>query len=378
MHSKGSQAGTGILEGARKPRQEPKTDTPQGPAGPEDGGKPGGRDGGQEGAEPATVAATEPATVPASVAVDGESPSTRRQVRRAVKALGLPVGVLALMLAPAWSSAVEAKSGPASFAVAVQDADAPAPAPAAAPMPEPNSGEEALDQARDAKRAAYKLQDAAREVALMDTAALYGRAADAPAWADVERAEAAFRAGEILRALGRELEAQERFGQAASFDEDTEAREFAARGLLELAHLRRRHDDVEGAVVQYDELRARFPEQRRSCAHALTWSGKLMLAGERRDEGRQRLLSFADEYPEYATEAVRNADAVALDHVESGDPTAARKIVADIGTRMTPLLEAGDKQADSIRRALDRMKAAKLLGVPADVANVPEEGESES
>ena len=185
-------------------------------------------------------------------------------------------------------------------------------------------------------------------------------------------------AWEILRSLGREVEARERFEQAASFGDDAEATEFAARGLLELAHLRRRNDDVAGAVAQYDELRARFPEQRRSCAHALTWSGKLMLAGDQRDEGRRRLLSFADEYPEYATEAVRNADTVALDHYASDDVAAARAVVADIAARMAPRLEAGDKPAESIRRALDRMKVSKLLAEPADVADVPEDSDDET
>jgi len=224
------------------------------------------------------------------------------------------------------------------------------------------AGEAALAEASAAKRAAQKLEDEAREQALLDVAARYDAIAGRDSYAVPERTEAAFRAGEILRTLKRADEADTRFLRAVTLGEDVEgAREFAARGLLERAHILRRADDIEAALALYAEVGRRFADQRRSAAHAVTWTGKLLVRDGRLEQGAEVLQGFADGFPEYATEAVRNADLVAVSWWEAGDEPAARATVAWIEGRMEPLLEIGGRQAELVRQALDRMRVTALL-----------------
>jgi len=224
------------------------------------------------------------------------------------------------------------------------------------------AGRAALKDASAAKRAVKGLEDEEREQALLAVAARYEAIAERADYAVPERTEAAFRGGEILRTLKRMDAADARFAQAVTLGEDVQdARGFASRALLEQAHLLRRADDSEGALALYAEVGRRFADQRRSSAHAKSWTGKLLLRDGQLQQGADVLQAFADEFPEYATEAVRNADTVAVAWLESGDESAARTTLAWIQGRMDPLLAEGGRQAELIRQALERMRVTALL-----------------
>jgi len=224
-------------------------------------------------------------------------------------------------------------------------------------------GRAALAEASIAKRAAQKMEGDARSGALASVAERYAGIAGTEAFAAGERAEAAFRGGELLRTLERGDEADDQFARAVELGESSQdGREFAARGLLERAHLKRRGTDVEGALALYAEVGRRFADQRRSAAHARTWTGKLLLKAGRLDEAARHLLGFAEAYPEFAPEAVRNADLLAVAQAQSGDETAARDTIERLRRELEPLMAQGGKAAEEIQAALDGLRVTEILG----------------
>jgi len=263
----------------------------------------------------------------------------RRRARRVVgRRLGVVGAVLALL-------------GPVTMA-GVGDEDAPA----------ADRGETAnsrLDEVSAAKQRAYDLEGDERERALLEVAASYGAVADDDAHPVGDRAEAAFRAGEILRSRRRADQARRRFEQATAFGADgtdERAMEFAARGLLELAHLRRRASDVEGALGLYSEVGERFSDQARSNAHATTWRGKLLVREGRLDEARALYVGFAASFPDYPLEAVRNMDLLAVAFAEDGRLEDAHEVVALLRSQMEPVIAAGGRTAEAVHHSLSSLR----------------------
>jgi tetratricopeptide (TPR) repeat protein len=223
-------------------------------------------------------------------------------------------------------------------------------------------GKAALADAAAAKRAAQKLDGTARTQALATLADRYVELTGKDAFAAGERAEAAFRAGELLRSLERGKQADELFARAVELGEEAPSgREFAARSLLERGHIRRRANDAEGALALYAEVQRRFADQRRTAATARTWSGKVQLKAGHVEEATAFLLGFAETYPEFAVEAVRDADLLAVAQAEGGDETAARATVDRLRREVQPVLEKGGKDATAVQAALDDLRVTEML-----------------
>jgi len=223
-------------------------------------------------------------------------------------------------------------------------------------------GRAALADASAAKRAAQKLEGEARADALSGVAERYAGIAAAESYAAAERAEAAFRGGELLRTLDRHQQADESFQRAVLLGEDSQkGREFAARGLLERAHLKRRANDIEGALALYAEVTRRFADQRRSAAYGRTWSGKVQLKAGHLDEAAKHMLGFAEAYPEFAVEAVRNADLLAVAQAEGGDETGARDTIERVRREVQPVVAKGGKEAEAVQAALDGLRVTEML-----------------
>jgi tetratricopeptide (TPR) repeat protein len=262
--------------------------------------------------------------------------------------LGTPVG--ATVVKPMVKPMVKPEGKPVGEPVVVRgDAEA------------KDAAEAALVIASRARKAAYGLEGEARRAALLAAAGRYSDVADDATAGAAARAEGAFRAGEILRSQDELDQARSRFEQAAGFGDQDEARAFAARGLLEQAHLLRRDDDVEGALSIYDAVLQRFGSERRSAAHATTWKGKLLMRGGRHEEAVAVLTQFAEDFSEYPTEAVRNADLAAVGCMKDGDASQARMIVDRVRSLMEPKVDEGGRQAAAIVAALDAMKAPTLM-----------------
>ena len=250
--------------------------------------------------------------------------------------------VLAVLVAPAPLPQLQAGVLAPFPSVAVDEEsirdDAGADAAAETRPMETEQGRAALAAASRAKKAAYALEGEAREQALLEAAAAYGAVADDEAGGALDRCEGAFRAGEILRARGLLDEAAERFSLAVTVggpSEAPEVREFAGRALLEQAHRSRRDGALEDALSTYGAVRARFGDRSRPCAHAVTWSGKLLLAEGRVAEAREVLLDLEPFFPDRAQEAVRNVDRLVDGLLGAGEVDQAHEAVARLEARIT-------------------------------------------
>ncbi len=223
-------------------------------------------------------------------------------------------------------------------------------------------GRAALADAAAAKRAAQKLEGGARNEALAALADKYAALADKDSLAAGERAEAAFRGGEVLRTLQRGKQADDLFARSVELGENAPAgRDFAARGLLERAQIRRRANDAEGALALYADVIKRFADQRRTAASARTWAGKVQLKAGHLDEATKQLLGFAETYPEFSVEAVHDADLLAVAQAEGGDETAARDTIERVRREVQPALSKGGKDAEAVQAALDGLRVTELL-----------------
>jgi len=129
-------------------------------------------------------------------------------------------------------------------------------------------------------------------------------------------------------------------GQASVDGRD--AREFAARGLLELAHLERRSGRAEDALSMYGRMPVVFPDQPRQSAHASTWSIKLLVRLGRLDEAVAATTVFGAQFSDLSLEFVRNAEGVVEGLLDAGRREAARLLLDSVEDRLQPEIEAED------------------------------------
>jgi len=169
--------------------------------------------------------------------------------------------------------------------------------------------------------------------------------------------EAWFRAGEIWRVL-RRLEQSERCFQSAVAV--TANPGFAARALVEVAHLKRRSNDLHEALARYAAVEKRFPGERLQGVRARTWQGKLLIQLEKTEEGHRRLLSVGDDYADFPVEHVRNTDMVAVAWCKAGRVEEARGLIERL--RQTYAEAPKDEKARAeVVKAMARMKAPALI-----------------
>lgn len=264
------------------------------------------------------------------------------------------LAVLGALLLVAEVAAAQVGSVPAS-SVSLAGVDGPA---AVEPV-DVEAGEAALKAASRAKSAAYKVEGEARTAALLDVAREYGAVADTVRFGVDARAEAAFRAGELLRARSRPEEALARFGQATSLGEAAEAgspaRSFAARGLVEQAHALRRSDEIEAALGLYAQLDRRFPEQLKSRVHARSWTVKLLVRAGRLEEALPHVNEFATQHPDRPVEAVKAATELAEALVEAGRADEASALATAVENQVVPG-DSGEPVAERLTSALDALR----------------------
>lgn len=227
------------------------------------------------------------------------------------------------------------------------------------------AGRAALAAASASKQAAYKLSGDAKESALLEAAQHYGAVADEASHGVHERAEGAFRAGELLRARGQVEQAVERFVQAMTLGRGAEsgrAREFAARGLLEQAHVLRRDDRSDEAVALYRRVAADFPDQDHVAAQGTSWACKLLLRLDRVDEAGVLAQGFAASHPSEPVEAVRTVDEWAAVLVQDGRLDEARAAVERLRAELEPVTSGDDeKMAQRVADALAALRVTVSL-----------------
>jgi len=221
---------------------------------------------------------------------------------------------------------------------------------------------ETLAAAAKLKREAVGKKDEAKLEALVRAAQGYEKAARDLSGEKAALAEASFRAGEIWRTLRREEDAGRCFAAAAAESAGSPA--FAAKAWIELGHLDRRQKRFDQALRHYERALAVTPQQRRECARALTWQGKVQILHKMEKEGHATLLAVGQRFPEFPLDDIRNVDLVAVDWIEAGRLAEARSLVEDCLERHSEPQDDDEEVDPSVRRALDKMKSRELLSRP--------------
>jgi tetratricopeptide (TPR) repeat protein len=225
------------------------------------------------------------------------------------------------------------------------------------------SARDQLRAAANLKRTSFKKEPSEKRRILLEVVKAYEQVVQAHPQEREECAEALYRQGEILRSLKDEADAARKFEQVLEFKD---VPHFRARALIECGHLKRRAGDWKSATGFYQQVVTEHSDMRSEMATAWTWIGRAQLQVGQHKEGREQLLSFEEEFPEFPARAIRNVDLVALSLLESGQTAEAQAMVDNCRTRFKEKAEQEDSVADEIERALAKMRALKRLnGKPA-------------
>ena len=170
-------------------------------------------------------------------------------------------------------------------------------------------------------------------------------------------AEAAFRAGELLRAAGRLDEALVELRIARELGQGNP---LAVRAELEVGHVHRRSGRFELALDAYCSVQAHPDAPQRFRDDAGLWEGRAWLELGRPEDARRswERVARAAEDP---VDRVRAFDLMALAWIESGDLEAAAGALdrarIDLGDAVVERTERGER----VRRALARMRCIPRL-----------------
>lgn len=215
-----------------------------------------------------------------------------------------------------------------------------------------------LKEAWSLRRTSFKQKAEKKRKILLDTVECYRSVLQDFPEAKAACAEAAFRAGEIYRSLKMNVEAERSFQEVLRHDVGGV---FAARALLEIGHLHRRAKAYDEALAAYRKVLKQCPEARSQCADAVTWIGKVLLRKKAYDEARRVLLEFADKFPEFPEDAIRNIDLAAASLLQEGKKAEAEALVEKWRAHFEALLGKDERLDRRITRALERMRTPDRL-----------------
>jgi len=214
-----------------------------------------------------------------------------------------------------------------------------------------------LAYARGRKQEMAGLDGAARERARSDAVEAYRAVREHHPRARAAIAEAAFRAGELLRAAGRFDDARVEFRVASAEGSGTE---FRVRARLELGHLERRARRRERALDEYLAVVA----DEESCAHhrdeALLWSGRVYSELKRDDDARRAWERVA-KHGEDPVDRVRAFDELGLAWVRRGDCEAAAGELQRCRLALRDDALEETERGARVRAALESMRTVRRL-----------------
>ncbi len=225
----------------------------------------------------------------------------------------------------------------------------------------PTAVERWMAQARKQTQLARGLQGVDRALALEQAAETWLRAVGPIFQPDPLAAEAAFRAGEIWRSLGKVGLARSAFQMAFDCGRGIA---FAPRALLELAHLRRRDREMGAALAGYARV-LKLPEtllRQENDAHEWLGRCRLLLDQPILAEARFAIWQANAEGP---MEEVRAATARADAFLKSGHTAAAQSLLLALRHRLRPFAELPIPEAPPLARALHRLSAHSAFLDPA-------------
>ncbi len=170
-------------------------------------------------------------------------------------------------------------------------------------------------------------------------------------------AEAAFRAGELVRAAGGEVEALALFSAAQRLGEGTPYR---ARAGLEVGHLHRRQARPREALDAYLAVAG---DPRAQPAHrddAWLWAGKVWSSVGKAEEARRAWTGVASGGAD-PLDRVHAYDCLVLQRVEEGDLEAAAGVLDECLHGLAEVALEETERGARVRKALQRMRCVEAL-----------------
>ena len=215
-----------------------------------------------------------------------------------------------------------------------------------------------LKEAWSLRRTSFKKKGEEKRKILLETVDRYRSVMQEFPEAKAACAEASFRAGEIYRSLKMTEEAKGAFEGVLRYDTHGP---FAARALLELGHIHRRAKAWDPALAFYRRVIAQCPKERDRCADAFTWTGKVLLRKKAYEKARKVLVEFADKFPEFPEDAIRNIDLAAASLLQEGRQAEAQALVEKWRAHFEAMLGKDERMDRRLERALERMKTPERL-----------------
>lgn len=223
---------------------------------------------------------------------------------------------------------------------------------------EENPAVERLKEASSLKRTSFKQAPEKKKEILLKTVECYRSVCNDFPEDRAACSEAGFRMGEILRTLKQSEEAKRAFEQSVEFDP---ASRFAARALKEIGHLHRRAKEYDQAMACYRRVLSECTDWNEDCADALTWIGKVHLKQGEHEKARTILVSFADTYPQFPDEAIRNIDLAAESYLDEGNREKAEELLSRWRQHFESQMGKDERLDKKIEKALERMKTPEQL-----------------
>jgi len=170
-------------------------------------------------------------------------------------------------------------------------------------------------------------------------------------------AEAAFRAGELLRAAGQSQRALEEFRSAHALGRSTA---FRTRAALEIGHVLRRSGEAQPALDAYLALALDADAEPRAREEATLWAGRVHAERGDADEARrlwQRLAEAAED-PVHRVEAF---DELALQLADVEDLEGAAGVLERARAALSDVALEDTAQGERVRGALEGMRSIAHL-----------------
>lgn len=170
-------------------------------------------------------------------------------------------------------------------------------------------------------------------------------------------AEAAFRAGELLAAIGRRAEALDELGIAARRGAGTP---FRARARLEAGHLHRRAGELDDALGAYLEVAG---DARAAPGHrddAWYWAGRAWKARGRVRDARRAWRNVAERGVD-PVDRLRSFDEIGTSWLEADDLEAAAGVLHECLRALSPIALEETRTGRRVRLALARMNLVEEL-----------------
>ncbi len=233
----------------------------------------------------------------------------------------------------------------------------PLPASLQGPKPTPQTAQQLLERAARLRSGLSGLEGAALFRARQELLSTLRSVRENYPADKLAAAQAAFLAGELLRAWNEPRSAQREFEQAREAGRGTE---FEARSSMELAHLQRRSGRLEQALAGYTAVLTLDGSPPGLVDAARLWLGRVQLDLGRRDEARSTWweLGRAGRSPKIRIDAY---DELALEAISRGDLEGAAGIL-DLCRRQLHAQSMQDSQLGrDVCAALDRMRCVHAL-----------------